>query len=157
MPKMIPNKRNQKDKHTTAVDGDFPVHWLHTAGDVNEKFFYGLRDQKMIANKCASCDYTYLPPRMFCEDCFEELGDDTYTELSANGELFSFSEVFIDKEGNKYDTPVMMGLIKVEGASTTFYHKLLNIAEPSVGMKLKAVWAENREGSLLDLAGFEAL
>jgi uncharacterized protein len=153
---MIPTKRNQKGMPTKEVHGGFPVHWLYTAGDVNEKFFYGLKDQKLIANTCETCNYTYLPPRMFCEDCFDELGESTYKELPLSGELVSFTEVYKDHKGKPLSQPEVIGLVKVDGSNSVFYHKLINTSNPSVGMKVKPVWSDNREGSLFDLTGFES-
>lgn len=151
---MLPTKRDQQKLPTTSVYGDFPVTYLYTAGISGEKFFYGLKDQKFIANTCGSCNFTYLPPKMFCEDCFDELGEESYKEIETTGEVFSFTEVFYDHRGDKLPEPYFLALIKVDGSSTTFMHKLL-VSNPVIGMKVKAVWNDNRVGSILDLKGFE--
>lgn len=153
---MLPTKQDQHNKPTTSVRGGFPVHFHYTAGIAGEKFLYGLKDKKLLATTCGSCDTTYLPAKMFCEDCFDELGEDSWTELEQTGELFSFSEVFVDHRGNDLEKPYFLGLIKVKGSDTTFFHKLVDISEPVIGMEVKAVWADDREGSLFDLKGFTA-
>jgi len=153
---MLPTKRNHHGKPTTSVRGGFPVHFHYTAGEAGEKFFYGLKDQKFLATTCSSCDVTYFPAKLFCEDCFDELGEDAWKELEATGELFSFTEVFVDHRGDTLDEPYFLGLIKVKGSDTTFFHKLVDVSDPKIGMELKAVWNDDREGSLLDLKGFTA-
>ena len=153
---MIPTRRNIHDPPTREVKGGFPVHYIYTVGISGEKFFNGLKDRKLMANKCESCSMTYLPPKMFCEDCFDELGDNTYVELDQSAELFSFSEVYTDFRGNPVDTSYFMALVKVEGSSTTFFHQLVDVDNPSIGMKLKPVWNDERTGSLFDLKGFTA-
>jgi len=151
---MLPTKQDQHDKPTTEVKGGFPVTFHYTAGIAMEKFYYGLKDQKLLANTCDHCDFTYLPPRFFCEDCFAELGDENYQEVGPSGELLSFSEVFVDKRGDLLDSPYFVGLIKVEGTNTKFFHRLVNIDKPEIGMTVKAVWEDDRSGSYLDLKGF---
>ena len=121
---MLPTRRNIHNAPTKEVEGDFPVHYLYTVGISGEKFFKGLKDQKIIGNTCEACNFTYLPPKMFCEDCFDELDDSTYKELGSEGELVSFSQVYFDFRGEKLAESYIMGLIKVEGSNTTFFHKM---------------------------------
>lgn len=152
---MLPTKRDQHKFPTTSVRGDFPVTYHYTAGISGEKFFLALKERKLLANTCSSCNMTYLPPKMFCEDCFDELGDDTYKEITSTGEVFSFTEVFYDHRGDRLVNPYFLGLIVVDGSDTKFLHKLL-VSNPEIGMKVKAVWNDNRVGSIMDLMGFES-
>ncbi|MHA2253337.1 MAG: Zn-ribbon domain-containing OB-fold protein [Candidatus Kariarchaeaceae archaeon] len=152
---MLPTRRNIHDPPTREILGGFPVHYLYTVGISGEKFFKGLKDQKILGNTCNACNMTYLPPKMFCEDCFDELGEGTYKELGTEGELVSFSQVFYDHRGDKLSDPYFLGLIKVDGSNTTFFHKLLNSSEPKIGMRVKAVWNSERIASIFDLQGFE--
>jgi uncharacterized OB-fold protein len=92
---------------------------------------------------------------MFCEDCFEELGEGTYKELRTEGEIVSFSQVFYDHRGDKLSEPYFLGLIKVDGSNTTFFHKLVNSSDPKIGMRVKTLWNSERTASIFDLQGFE--
>ena len=154
---MLPIRRNIHNAPVKEIEGDFPVHYLYTVGISGEKFFSGLKEQKIIGNTCEACNFTYLPPKMFCEDCFDELGDETYKELKNEGEVVSSSEVFYDFRGDKLSEPYFMGLIKVDGSNTTFFHKLLNTNDPKIGMRVKAAWNTERTSSLFDLRGFEPI
>jgi uncharacterized OB-fold protein len=153
---MLPTNRKSHGIPTTEVEGDFGVHFHYTAGLANEKFFYGLKDQKLLANTCDNCNFTYLPPKFFCEDCFAELGEEGYKEVGPGAELFSFSKVYVDKTGKRLTDPYFIGLVQVDGTNTKFFHRLVDISEPKMGMKLKPVWETERKGSLLDLKGFTA-
>ena len=153
---MLPTQQDQHNKPTTSIRGGFPVTFHYTAGVATEKVFYGLKDQKFLATTCNSCNITYFPGKMFCEDCFEEFDDNAWKELETTGELFSFTEVYIDHRGDKLTQPYFIGLIKVTGSDTYFFHRLVGISNPEVGMSVKAVWEEDRKGSLLDLKGFTA-
>ncbi|MHA2253408.1 MAG: Zn-ribbon domain-containing OB-fold protein [Candidatus Kariarchaeaceae archaeon] len=154
---MLPTRRYTHNAPTKEIYGDFPVHYLYTVGIAGEKFFYALKDQKLLANTCPTCNHTYLPPKIYCEDCFDELGDESYKELDQKGNLFSFTEVYRDFRGHKLEKPYFLGLIKIQGSNTNFLHKLVNVSEPSVGMELKPVWNDERVGSIFDLQGFEPL
>ncbi|MCY3410110.1 MAG: Zn-ribbon domain-containing OB-fold protein [Candidatus Heimdallarchaeota archaeon] len=152
---MLPSKRDAHKFPTTSVYGDFPVTYHYTVGIAGDKFFSGLKDKKLVANTCPSCKQTFIQPKIYCEDCFDELGEDTYKEVAETGEVFSFSEVFLDFRGNKINEPYFLGLIKIDGTNTTFMHKLLDA--PEIGMKVKAVWNDERTGSILDLKGFSKI
>ncbi len=152
---MIPTRRHMHEAPTREIIGDFPVHYLYTVGIAGEKFFKALKEKRIIGNKCESCDRTYVPPKIYCEDCFDELGDDSYKDMEAKGTLFSFTEVFYDHRGDQLKTPYYLGLIKIHGSHTTLFHRLVNLTEPSIGMDLKAQWNEKRVGSIFDLVGFE--
>lgn len=153
---MLPTKRNQFNAPTKEVRGDFPVNFLYTVGISGEKFFLGLKDQKIIGNTCSSCNFTYLPPKIFCEDCFDELGDNTYKELPGTGEVFSFTEIFFDHRGDKLKETYFLALIKLDGSSSTFFHKLVNIPSPIIGMKVKPNWNSERSATIFDINGFES-
>ncbi|MCH8906579.1 MAG: hypothetical protein IH840_05775 [Candidatus Heimdallarchaeota archaeon] len=153
---MLPTKRDQQGVPTTEVWGDFPVTYHYTVGISGEKFFEGLKNQKLVANTCNSCNKTYLPPKLFCEDCFDELTDDSYKEIKASGKLVSFTEVFLDHRGDKLSDPYFLALIQLNGTDTTFFHKLINTNNPTIGGNVTAVWNDTRSGSLFDLNGFQA-
>ena len=55
-------------------EGDVEADYIYTSGVAGERFFVALRDEgRMLASRCTACMLDYLPPRMFCEDCFAEL------------------------------------------------------------------------------------
>ncbi len=152
---MIPKRRTMTDAPTHEVRGEFPVHFHYTVGIVGEKFFLGLKDKKFLGVTCPDCSMTYFPPKMYCEDCFTELADLELKELAQEGTVESFTKVYKDHRGDALDTPYYLGLIKVDGTDTLFFHKLIGDAEPKMGMKVKAVWSSETKGSLFDLEGFE--
>ncbi|MDH5404634.1 MAG: Zn-ribbon domain-containing OB-fold protein [Candidatus Heimdallarchaeota archaeon] len=151
---MQPTRRNIHNAPRTSVKGGFPVHYHYTVGISGEKFFYGLKDQKFISNTCDACNFTYFPPKMFCEDCFNELGDQSYNELKQEGTIVGVTKVFFDFRGHKLAEPYYMGLIKVDGSNTTFFHKIVDIENPEIDQKVKAKWNEDRVGSIFDLEGY---
>ena len=132
-----------------------PYSWW--AGDTASKFFISLRDeQKIIATCCGNCKKVFMPPRKVCPTCFTE--NQEWVNVSDEGALVSFSiarrqlgSIPVDKK-----VPVIWGLIKLDGADTAMLHFLgdINPGEPAIGMRVKAVFAQTRTGSIRDISHF---
>jgi uncharacterized protein len=134
------------------IEGELPVGFRYTPGVANTAFFEALRDRGvLLGSRCGSCGVTYLPARLFCERCFAELTPDV--ECGPQGELISWTVGRVDIDDEPLDEPVAVGLVKLDGADTVLMH-LLQVDEPQIGMRVRAVVREDRAGSILDLAGF---
>jgi hypothetical protein len=120
----------------------------------------GLKEKKILANKCPKCGRLYVPARPFCDIDFVENGE--IYEVDPTGTVEAFTVYYI-RSANLPDPPFIQGIIKIAGAANSFLHfingieykipedlpKLINI-----GMKVKPVWAEHRKGDILDIAYF---
>ncbi|MFB0509571.1 MAG: Zn-ribbon domain-containing OB-fold protein [bacterium] len=137
--------------------GDLPVESLYTMGITGEKFFRTLKDKgKIIGSRCDKCDYVYVPPKMYCERCFEKL--DKTVIVGLVGTLNSFTYVYIDVDGNPLPKPEIVGLINLDGASTNLMHRLgeCKMDDLCIGMRVEAVLkpAKLRAGSINDIKYF---
>jgi uncharacterized OB-fold protein len=138
---------------TRAIHGGMPVEFHYTPGVGNAAFFEALRDRGVfLGSRCASCEVTYVPARIFCERCFAGLEPDT--DVGPGGTLESFTSGAFGIDGEPLDTPVSLGLVRLDGADTVLLHRLLDVPEPAIGMRVVAVVAEVRAGSILDVDGF---
>ena len=136
-----------------TVDGGLPVSFHYTPGVGNTAFFEALRDRGvLLGSRCASCDVTYLPARIFCERCFAELAADT--ECGPGGTLESFTTGYVGIDGEPLDEPVAVGLVKVDGADTVLMHRLLGDDVWEIGVRVEAGVRPERIGSILDVEGF---
>jgi uncharacterized protein len=138
-------------------EGDLPVGHRYTPGIGGEAFFTALRDRGvLLGSRCASCDYTYVPARMFCERCFAELAADT--EVGPGGELVSFTIVFEGIEGEPLDLPEVIGAVRLDGADAVLIHRVFDPTdEPlEIGERVEVVVKPDAErtGSILDIEGF---
>ena len=50
-----------------------PLHYEYTAGVAGERFLRGLQRGRILAAKCGNCGKMYLPPKMYCVDCYLEI------------------------------------------------------------------------------------
>jgi hypothetical protein len=138
--------------------GELPVESLYTMGIAGEKFFRTLKDKgKIIGAHCEKCDYVYVPPKMYCERCFEKL--DKMVDVGLTGTLTSYTCVHVDVDGKPLDNPEYVGLIQLDGASTNLMHRLgdCEMDDLCIDMRVEAVLkpAEQRTGSINDIKYFK--
>jgi uncharacterized protein len=136
-----------------TVHGELPVTFHYTPGVGNTAFFEALRDRGvLLGSRCAACGVTYLPARIFCERCFAELAPDA--ECGPGGTLESFTTGDVGIDGEPLDEPVMIGLVKLDGADTVLLHRLLGDTPWQIGARVEALVKSERVGSILDVEGF---
>ncbi|MDD3717590.1 MAG: Zn-ribbon domain-containing OB-fold protein [Actinomycetota bacterium] len=137
-----------------------PFNW--TAGVYGSKFLTELRDnKKFVGVKCPKCGKVYVPPRRVCGPCFEELTE--LVPVSDEGELITFTVVsfgFVDPAtGAQKAVPYGYAAIMLDGSDTVLLH-YVNETDPAkikIGARVKAVFEEQRTGSLLDIKHFELI
>ena len=132
-----------------------PYSWW--AGNTASRFFISLRDdKKIIAPRCNLCKKVFLPPRKVCPSCFTKNTD--WVDVSDEGKLISYTVARRRLEaipGDK-ELPVIWGLVKLDGADSALLHFLGDVKpeEITIGMRVKAVFAEKRTGSIRDISHF---
>jgi uncharacterized protein len=138
---------------TRVIPGDLPVSFRYTPGVANTVFLEALRDRGvLLGSRCDACEVTYLPARMFCERCFAELS--AQTECGPGGVLESFTVGHEGIDGEPLQEPVMLGLIRVDGADTVLVHRLIDMDAPDIGTRVTARLRAERDASILDIEGF---
>jgi uncharacterized OB-fold protein len=138
----------------TKIPGELSVSFRYTPGVGNTAFFEALRDRGVfLGSRCETCGVAYLPARIFCERCLAEL--EPNAEFGPEGELISWTIARVDVDDHALDTPVTYGLVRLDGADTVLFHRLIDLeGDPAIGMRVRAVLASDREGSILDVDGF---
>ncbi len=74
----------------TALNIPFLYPQINTA---TKSFWEGLRNKKLLAQKCKDCEEVFFPPRRRCPECFSD--DFDWVELSGKGELYSWTEIYM--------------------------------------------------------------
>jgi len=138
--------------------GDMECDYIYTAGIAGEKFFIALRDEeKFLATPCKKCGITYLPPRMYCEICFDSLEE--YVEVPTSGVVDTFTMTYEDRDGQKLDTPVLVVFIRIDNTDGGIIHQLgeVDAGNVKVGMRVLAVFRDKskRSGGLTDIVYFK--
>ncbi|NPV90849.1 MAG: Zn-ribbon domain-containing OB-fold protein [Firmicutes bacterium] len=138
------------------------VPYAYSVGAEGSRFLAEIRDNKrFVGTRCPKCGKVYAPARKVCGPCFTAM--DEWVELPDTGELMAFAVVnmyFIDpKTGEPAIVPYTYGYIKLDGADTTISVLLDELDESKLqrGMKMKAVFNEERVGLLTDIKYFTAV
>lgn len=140
--------------------GTMPVVNRYTLGPAGERFFRAMKDEaRILGTRCGRCNFTYVPGRLFCERCFNGLEE--WAEVGPAGTVEAVTEVHLDLDGALLDPPLLMALVRLDGADTVIYHRLSGVdaADTKIGLRVEAAFrpAEDRTGSILDISHFRPL
>ena len=130
----------------------------YSAGAVGSRFLIELRDKKRImGTRCATCNRVYVPARSICKDCYGQL--DELVEVSDKGTLLTYTVCNQPNPVQPVESPVVYGIIQLDGADTGFVHMLGEIdpEQIRIGMRVQAVFKDEREASILDIKYFKPL
>jgi uncharacterized OB-fold protein len=147
-----------KDLDVFVYHGKIFIPNTYTAGAVGSRFLIELRDHKKImGTKCPACDKVYVPARSICKYCYAQL--DQWVEVSDKGTLQTYTVAGQTNGVQPVDPPIIYGIIQLDGASTGLVHMLseVDFEKLVIGMRVKAVFAEKRVGSILDIKYFKPL
>ncbi len=149
-----------QEEEIVIVPGHWDLPFRHTAGRVASHFFHGLKEKRIVALRCPRCRRVLMPPRPFCERCFLPL--DEWVEVGPQGSLEAFTICYARFTGLP-DPPYCQILVKLDGADSALMHLLGDVDLEDVeqaakgiqiGMRLEAVWRDEREGGIQDIAYF---
>lgn len=138
-------------------EGNVEADYIYTSGVAGERFFVALRDEgRILASRCTSCHLDYLPPRMFCEDCFAALSE--YVDAPKTGHVAAVTVAYQDRTGAKLERPQVWGFMTFAGIRGGLLHRLLvPAAQARAGLAVRAKLKphEERTGTIADIEGFE--
>ena len=141
-----------------SIPGAFDVTYRYSAGTLGTRFLTELRDnQKIMGMRCSQCNQVYVPPRLTCFRCFSQL--DEWVEVSGKGTVESYTVVNYPEPIHPMRAPFAYAIIKLDGADSGLNHVLgeVDLNKISIGMRVEAVFAEQRKGSILDIKYFKPI
>ena len=135
--------------------GELPVQSLYTAGTAGDRFLKTLKEKGQFTGAaCKACNEVYVPPKLYCEKCMAELKD--WVKVGPAGIVESWTELHVGLDGKRMEKPELVGLVRLEGATTCIVHRLSE--KPCcIGMRVTAVLkpAAKREGAITDVVHFK--
>src|SRR5437899_3856343 len=144
--------------HARVWRGTMPVQYRYTAGVAGARCCQPLRSPGVLAvTRCAECQVTYLPPRLYCERCFADLSE-AWAEVAPSGRVHTYTVVHEDQDGRPLDPPQVVAFVRIDGTSGGLIGRLLHLRpqDVQVEMPVDAVLAppRRRRGSMDDIGGF---
>ena len=149
-----------KDVKPITIPAEIQVPYNFSVGLAGSKFLTELRDNgKFMATKCNKCGYTMMPPRIFCEECFED--DVEWVEASNKGAIQTFAVSYFSTEGKRMKDPWMLAIVKLDKSDGGLMVRLDEVKpnDVKIGMKVEAVLKpkNQRVGSILDIQYFRPI
>ena len=114
------------------------------------RFFREIRDGgRLLGTRCPSCGRVYCPPRIHCPWCYE---DTRWEELTGTGEVMTFTTVHFGTSAfRRY--PFVVAYVRLDGTDSVLcvIIEMEDVSRARVGMKVKAVFRDERDGRITDL------
>ncbi|MFL6216733.1 MAG: Zn-ribbon domain-containing OB-fold protein [Blastocatellia bacterium] len=136
------------------VRGQISIPYRWSYGHWLTRFFDESREHKrLMGTRCPRCGAVVVPAARICTRCFVEATE--WVEVSDHGVLATFTTVHLPFPGQPTEPPYTYGLILLDGASTYYSHLINEPGENlSCGMRVQAVWSDERKGDLFDILHF---
>ena len=140
---------------TVPLRADLVIEYpfIRTTGPVVGAFLTGLREAVLVGIR--RVDGTVMvPPVEYDPVTSESLTQ--VVEVSSTGTIVSWTWVDPPRPGSPWDTPHGLALVLLDGADTPLLHGVLvdSADELATGLRVEAVWRDERVGHITDLVGF---
>ncbi len=101
------------------------------------KFWEGLKEGKIYANRCKKCGRIYYPPQADCPYCLTS--DMDYLEVPTRGEVETFVASYLIPQGfESYKAPYVIGIVKTDiGVKLMGFIEGIDYKNIRVGMKVR--------------------
>lgn len=128
--------------------------YTRSLGPVLGQFMTGLRGRRILGTRGAD-GRVHAPP--FEYDPVTSLPPDELVEVGPGGTVVSWSWLPAPLAGQPLDRPFGWALIRLDGADTALLHAVDagSAAAMRTGMRVRPRWADERVGSIRDIACFE--
>jgi uncharacterized protein len=124
----------------TMITTPVRLHYQHSASAEESRYLRGLREGKLIGQRCPVCGKVYIPPRGACP--VDGVPTTTDVELPDTGIVTTFCVVNVPFQGQRVPSPYVAASVLLDGADIAFQHLILGCepAEVRMGMRVRAVW-----------------
>jgi uncharacterized protein len=138
------------------VEQTWDLEYRHAVGEAAQRFFEGLRRKVLLGSRCTSCSRVLVPPRGFCDECHEDVGD--FVEVAQRGVLEAFTVVYAQFK-NMPEPPYALGYVRPGGSDTALlgYVRDVDVRDRSrvsealhVGMEMDVAFSNAPQGGVLD-------
>jgi uncharacterized OB-fold protein len=128
--------------------------YTRSLGPTLTRFFEGLRERRIVGARTRT-GKVVVPPTPHDPDTGEDIAE--LVELPDTGVVTTWAWVHRPRPKHPLQHPFAWALVRVDGADTAMLHAVDAGEESrmSTGMRVKARWADEPKGSILDLACFE--
>ena len=127
--------------------------YTRSLGPVLSTFMTGLANGQVIGGVLSDGRVAVPPPEF---DPITHAATTDFREVSAAGEVLTWSWVSEPVAGQPLDRPFAWALVRLDGADTPLLHAVAvdSAKAMSTGMRVQVAWAPERVGAITDIAHF---
>jgi uncharacterized protein len=117
----------------------------HTSSIQETSYLNGLKQGRLLGQRCPHCAKVYIPPRGACP--VDGVPTEEEVELPDRGIVTTFCIVNVPFLGQRIPPPYVAAYVLLDGADIAFLHLILDCAPEDVrmGMRVEAVWKPREE------------
>lgn len=129
----------------TMVTTPIHLHYQHSVSREESLYLRGLKEGRVIGQRCPECEKVYVPPRGACPTDGVPTVEDV--ELTDTGTVTTFCIVNVPFLGQRLKPPYVAAYILLDGADIPIQHLVLGCAadEVRMGMRVQASWRPREE------------
>ncbi len=126
---------------------------LPTPTELTQPFWDGVREEKLLVQKCSGCGTLRHIPKPWCANCLSD--DYTWSQLSGKGEVYSYT-IMHRAPATSFQTeiPYAVALVELEEGVRMISNLVgVPIEDVKIGMPVKVVYEHvNDEAALFKFA-----
>jgi len=144
-----------------VMEGTISLPYRWALGPVNARFFEELKKKRIFGTKCPKCARVLVPARKFCPRCFVDT--DEWVQVKDEGTLRTWAFINYSYVAQPKEPPYITAVIDLDGADVGLSHYVGGVdfsdlekikSRVKIGMRVRAVWKEKREGRITDIDYF---
>ena len=150
-------------KEYKTIETEVRLPYRLAYGEIWTRFFEGLKEEKIFGSKCNKCGRILVPARSFCPRCFVDTNEWVEMRNRGNPYMLGLHQLQILRPARRAP-PYISALIRLDGTDVNFLHlvggdfDMNNLDEVNRvmknGMRVKAVWEEEKLGNMFDIKYF---
>ncbi|HKC27231.1 MAG TPA: OB-fold domain-containing protein [Jatrophihabitans sp.] len=129
----------------TLVTTPIELRVQHSASIQETRYLQGLKEGRLLGQRCPKCGKVYIPPRGACP--VDGVPTEEEVELPDRGVVTTFCVVNVPFLGQRIQPPYVAAYVLLDGADIAFLHLILDCPAEDVrmGMRVEAVWKPRDE------------
>jgi len=139
---LVPEKSGEP---VTMIVTPVQLHYQHSASAEESRYLRGLKEGRVVGQRCPACGKVYVPPRGACP--VDGVPTTTDVELPDRGIVTTFCVVNVPFPGQQVTPPYVAASVLMDGADIPFQHLILGCdpGEVRMGMRVRAAWKPREE------------
>jgi uncharacterized OB-fold protein len=119
------------------------------------EYLDAIRDGRIIAHRCPSCDRVFTPPKGYCPICTVPTGKAEEIELVSTGTLVSYTVLNPDAL-HQGQQPIVRGTVQLDGSEVSITGELTDVTPDDAhpGIRLRALFASPTDEEAAEGAGW---